>query len=44
MGPLPNPKHERFARLVELGTPQTSAYVQAGFEPGSDRNARADRH
>ena len=39
MGPLPNPKHERFARLVVLGTPLASAYVQAGFEPGSDRNA-----
>ena len=41
MGPLPNPKHECFARLVVLGTPLASAYVQAGFEPGSDRNARA---
>ena len=41
MGPLPNPKHERFARLVVLGTPFASAYVQAGFQPGSDRNARA---
>ena len=39
MAPLTNPRHERFAQEIVQGKSATEAYINAGYDVGSDKSA-----